>query len=125
MFIVTQFLVVILNIIEAKLEKVIIGLKKPNVNDKAEHRWSAIYYVFLCFILTLLVKNWVLFPLLLINRRIFFQEGLNFFRKKGWFYLADHGMDKIQKNLLGSKAGVIGFIICVLSLIIINILALV
>ena len=82
MLIVTQLLFTLLNLVEAKLESIVIALKDPKLSNytelnRQEHTWSAIYYsVIVGIVVTLsyITDRWSLVPLLLANRRLFFKK---------------------------------------------------
>lgn len=130
MLLLIQVLFTVLNLIEAKLESIVIALKDPTLPnypslDKQEHLWSAIYYCGVVGIVTLIsyISNqWVLIPLLLANRRLFFQESLNVFRRKGLFYLSDKGLDGWMKRNLGKKAGIVNDLISIVIITVFNII---
>ena len=130
MLVIIQVLVALLNIIEAKLETKVVALKNPNLPnypylDRQEHIWSAIYYCCIVGILTYLSYNsigLILIPLLLLNRRLIFQEALNLFRGKGLFYLGDKGIDGFTKKIFGKYAGVVNALVCIVLIIVLNLI---
>jgi len=114
-----------LNIIEAKNETFVIGMKNdqlPNYTElnNQEHKWSAIYYCFLVWIITISTQFWILPLILLLTRRLFFQEALNKLRGKGYFYLSDRGIDGWFKKQFGEKAGKINALICGVGIIVLT-----
>ena len=130
MLIVTQLLFTLLNLVEAKLESIVIALKDPKLSNytelnRQEHTWSAIYYsVIVGIVVTLsyITDRWSLVPLLLANRRLFFQEGLNYFRGIGFFKLSNNGLDGYMKRLFGKNAGLINTVLCIILIIVFNLI---
>jgi hypothetical protein len=133
LFILTLIANIILDIIEAKLETFVIDLKDPslpNYNElnTKEHKWSAIYVVSYALILTTIMiffGGWtwlLLFPTLILARRLFFQESLNLMRGKGLGYMSDRGIDGWMKKKFGEHAGAVNGLICLMGITIFMIL---
>lgn len=119
LFIIIHILFAIVNIIEAKLESIIIRMKNPAVwdyerLDALEHRWSAAYYVAIISpVIGILISvygfSWqiVLFTIsLLLNRRLTFDYPLKIFRRRPLKAIeGTYTIDKLMRGLLGRNGG--------------------
>lgn len=120
-------LFIVLNIVEAKLQSVILKdytkYVPPNIEDQRRyHLWFVIYYLAIIIpiiIIASLSIGWIgliLIPTSLLTRRLFFQETLNIFRGLKFGYLSDRGIDKIEKNIFGKDAGKINAVLCLVGI---------
>ena len=119
MYLLIFILFSIINVIEAKLESIVIALKNPALPNYAdlnrrEHRWSAIYYLGVVALVTgvsiLAVGfTWAAVPVvfsLLVNRRVFFEYALKLFRKKPIKAIeGDQPLDVAVRKVLGANGG--------------------
>jgi hypothetical protein len=120
MFIISVVILIILNVIEAKLQSVIIKeftefVPPDKKMQNVYHNWFSIYYS--AFVIALILVGHlplIIIPIAFFSRRLFFQELLNIFRGLKFGYLSDRGMDKIEQNILGKNAGKINAILCVI-----------
>lgn len=116
-----QIAIVILCIAEAWLEEIIIRLKNPALENypllnKKEHHRSAIYYGALVFLLVFVAadygKWYILVPLMLAERRIFFEYALKFFRGRGIRFIeGDQYWDRTARKIFGYKGGVVELLV--------------
>lgn len=100
----------VINFAEAWLEEVVILLKDPNLPNykelnKREHWRSGVYAVILTipFILAAIYFHlfWLI-PAIITNRRLVFDNGLKYFRKRKLFrYEGDGPIDSFFRNLFG------------------------
>lgn len=122
-----QIAIVILCIAEAWLEEVVIRLKNPasgdyTKNNRDEHRRSAVYYgavVCLMIFIAADYTHWyILVPLMLVERRIFFEYSLKLFRGRGIRFIeGDQYWDKFSRNIFGYKGGV-KELLCLIAIVI-------
>jgi hypothetical protein len=109
----------ILNVIEGKLESLVIALKNWQIPEyaalnRAEHKWSAIYYlgvVMLVSGVSILAQGltWKIIPtifLMLVIRRLFFDYSLKFFRHRPIAKIeGDMALDVFVRKVLGPNGG--------------------
>lgn len=109
----------VLNVIEAKLESLVIALKNGNIPNystlnRAEHKWSAIYYLGIVALVSGVSiigqgLTWKIIPTVLImvvTRRIFFEYALKIFRDRPIGKIeGDMPLDSFVRKVLGPNGG--------------------
>ena len=128
-----QLIVLAICIVETITERYVIALKGSNSFDqnryhrlnRLEHWWSAIYFVLIVFGLWLMNdrNDWPFLltaPLIRFMCLTFLLNVLRF-PPKPFFYLGKDGIDGMLKSIFRKNAGLIAFIICIISITAINI----
>jgi hypothetical protein len=119
MFILSTIILIIVNLIEAKLQSIILKEFTEYVPENKEmqnkyHFWFSVYYA--AFVVALILvghMSLLIIPIAMFSRKLFFQEGLNYFRKLPFGYLSDRGIDKITKNIFGEEGGKLVAALCI------------
>lgn len=76
-----QVIFIALNILMAAYHAYLIGH-----NKRITHGWWSLVYIVAMFVAFYFYRNWFLFPILLILRKVVFDISLNLFRAKAWDY---------------------------------------
>ena len=83
-------------------------------NRPIKHGWWGLGYVVAAGVVTFLLKDWILFILLLLIRKVVFDLSLNIFRGLPPFHVSlttTSILDKLQRKIFGSN-GLLVAIIC-------------
>lgn len=94
-----QFLFIAINIALAVWHAQLIKQNRP-----IYHGWWSLGYGVAAGIVSLIAKDWILFILLLLERKLVFDIALNVFRGKPFFYVSATTtsiLDKWQRKLFG------------------------
>ncbi len=109
----------VLFFLEAFLEKVIIGLKNPNLSNykelnKKEHVLSFVWAGFLILGVAYLQKSFLFVPSIILSRRIFFDYSLKLLRNRGLKAIEGDGeIDELMKRIFGKEGGIKELIVVV------------
>ncbi len=94
--------------------------KGDPIENPAWHKADSIFHTILWLLVCYITYNWWYILLCPIIRITFFQNTLNLLRKKGFFYLSDHGTDATITKYLGKYGAQIVFFISILGILAIN-----
>lgn len=107
-----EFILALVFVVEAFLEKYVILLKNPYAVDyselnKKEHQWSFIYSAVVVLGFCWTSGYWVLLPSLFLSRRIFFDYTLKLLRGRPFKEIqGDQFWDSSSRKLFGKDGGV-------------------